>query len=137
MHAHWRSLKRAKMEICCRLLGDCRKAACAAMLLTAVTLGTIGGGLFNSLIKGTDRFNLNKGFGGAAEVLCCFLKWGWWSLEPVDIIYGNNLSHEENRRYLLNRIKQLKRRLAIISSVHSVQSAHKLVLPDSSGQTQT
>ncbi len=117
-----RDLKRAKQGLCKRFLGDCRRAAMAAIMLTAVTLGSVGSGLINATIAGSDRPDLLEIFGGNAEVSCSFSRWGWWSLEPVDICYGVDLRNEKEREELLRRIEHFKPRLVVVSYPCTVYS---------------
>ena len=109
--------RHVKKGLCKRFLGNCRQAAMAAMMLTASLIGHAGETVFNSVHTWqNDRPDLLEVvFGGRAEVSCSFSKWGWWSLEPVDICCDLDVPKSQIRDELLERIDQLKPRLVVVS----------------------
>jgi hypothetical protein len=53
-------------------------------------------------------------FGGRAEVSYNFSQWGWNVLEPIDQVYGMDLSVEENRGKVLAWIRKYRPRLVLV-----------------------
>ena len=120
-----RNLKRAKLGWCRRLLGNCRSAACASILLTATAMSSVCGGL-NSVITGCDRPDALEVFGETADVTLTFSKWGWWSMEPVDLLCGRDFSDTSQRQQLLDDIDRYKPRLVVVSCPSDLYSKSNL-----------
>lgn len=53
-------------------------------------------------------------FSGPAEILCQFSQWGWSSMEPIDQLYGTDLTVETNRELVLSWIRKFRPRLVVV-----------------------
>ena len=113
--ARQRRLKRTKLGICRRLLGNCRSLACTSILLASSVASTLSHGLSNSFLSGTHRPDLLEVFAGTAQVSLSFQSWGWWSMEPVNLVYGDDLADECTRERLLQKIDEYAPRLVVVS----------------------
>ena len=96
-----------------RCLGNLRHVMVATCLLTAACMGAAASKA--SRCVAMDRPDCLEIFAGHAEVSFQFGQWGWNTMEPIDQIYGTDLSVEENRDKVKSWIRKYRPRLVIIS----------------------
>ena len=85
----------------------------ATCLLTAACMGAAASKAARCVAM--DRPDCLEIFAGHAEVSFQFGQWGWNTMEPIDQIYGTDLSVEENRDKVKSWIRKYRPRLVIIS----------------------
>ena len=94
-----------------RCLHNVSSILLAASIFTAASIGVAFSG---SGIVAPPRPDCLEIFGGRAEVSCSFSQWGWTVLEPVDQLYGTDLSVESNREKVLSWIRKFRPRLVMV-----------------------
>ena len=98
------------------LLSSVRHLA-AVFLLEALVLGAHVhgmGGQWMSRVYGTSRPDVWEVFGGHSEVSYQAWSQGWLALQPIDKLYGADLSRQEERNQVLNIQEQRSPRLVLI-----------------------
>ena len=89
----------------------------AVYLLEASAYGThlqTKGGQWMERMYGTSRPDIWEVFEGHAEVSYQAWRQGWLSVQPVDLLYGANLSSYHQREEILEMQKTLRPRLVIM-----------------------
>lgn len=96
-----KSRRLPKQGTCKRLFGNCKELAVYACLLTlSVTQGMCDvSGRFAEAMFGSDRPDVVEILGGHAEVSVQFSRRGWNSMQPIDVVNGDDLRDEATRSY--------------------------------------
>ena len=103
-----RRRKAMKKGLARRLFGNVKRMMHS--FLTFATVCAVAG-----VTSHSQRPDVLEVFGGQAEVSLQFAKWGWNALEPVDIKYGCDPSISDNRKYVMDLVKEQRPRLVVVS----------------------
>ena len=104
--------KHLKKGVVRRIFGNMQSIVGAIMLTTATALAAASEGVPRF---GSGRPDCLAVFGGKAMVSQSFSRWGWQSIEPVDVLYGRDMMNEDDRGELLSWIERCRPRLVIVS----------------------
>lgn len=105
--------KYARLGTCKRILANCTALGSFLCMLTASTFYQAGS-MYSDSMFGSDRPDVVEIFGGHCEVSMQFARRGWNSMEPSDVVYGDDLRDEDTRKGVLERLRKARPRLAIV-----------------------
>ena len=85
----------------------------AVCLMTAASVGSASSRV--ACHVAANRPDCLEIFSGSAEVSYQFSRWGWNTLEPIDQIYGTDLTVEANRERIIHWIEKFRPRLVVVA----------------------
>jgi hypothetical protein len=111
---HEGNIKRANLKkgVIRRCLGNVRSILVATCLMTAARIG-VGAAKFCGSVS-SSRPDILEIFAGHAEVSMNFSRWGSSTMEPVDQIYGMDLTVESSRERVKSWIVKHRPRLVLV-----------------------
>ena len=111
-----RNRKIMRQGVARRLLGNAKRLVASVLMVSSVlaVCSSVAASVADRVSHSQQPDVVEIVAGGHSEVTLQFSRWGWRSAQPVDLLYGQDLWNPDERARVVNMVRQLQPRLAVL-----------------------